>query len=63
MKVKENINCLEELSINLEKSINEIKEIFEKADAKKNELKTKIQKIFTKIRNDLNEREDLLFKK
>ena len=63
MKVKGNIKCLEELSINLEKSINEIKEIFEKAGAKKNELKTKIQKIFTKIRNDLNEREDLLFKK
>jgi hypothetical protein len=61
LKLKENLKCLEELSNNLEKSINELKQIFEKADAKKNELKTGIQKIFTKIRNDLNEREDKLF--
>ena len=62
LKLKDNIKCLEDLSKNFEKSINEIKLLIEKVDEKKNELKNKILKIFTKIRNDLNEREDSLFK-
>ena len=57
-KLKENINHLEELSSKFEKSINELKKIFEKIDKEK--LKLKIQKIFTKIRNSLNEKEDKL---
>ena len=58
--LKENIKCLEEISINLEQKINELKPIFAKIDKSKEELKTNIQKIFTKIRNALNDREDEL---
>ncbi len=59
-KLKENINCLEELSKKLEESINELKKLFIKINEDKEELKLKIQNIFTKIRNTLNNREDLL---
>ena len=38
----------------------EIKEIFQKIEKDKAELKLKIQNIFTKIRNALNEREEEL---
>ena len=37
--------------------MNELKEIFEKIEKEKDDLKLKIQNIFTKIRNILNERE------
>ena len=61
-KLKINIKSLEDLSINLQQSINEIKIIFEKVEKNKEELKMNIQKIFTKLRNTLNDREDeLLF--
>ena len=59
-KLKENIKCLEDISIDLKQKINELKIIFEKIDKNKEELKTNIQNIFTKIRNALNEREDKL---
>ena len=59
-KLKENIKCLEDISINLEKKINELKPIFEEINKSKEELKTNIQKIFTKLRSALNEREDKL---
>ena len=59
-KLKENIKYLEELSNNIFKSINELKEIFEKINKNKEELKINIQKIFTEIRNELNNREDEL---
>ena len=59
-KLKKIIKDLEELSINLEKSIIELKKILEEKKEKKEELKVKIQKIFTKLRNSLNDREDLL---
>ena len=59
-KLKENINCLEELSKKLEESINELKKLFIKINEDKEELKLKIQNIFTKVRNTLNNREDLL---
>ena len=42
--------------------MNELKEICEKVEKDKDELKLKIQNIFTKIRNSLNEREDKLIK-
>ena len=42
---------MQELSNKFEKSINELKKIFEKIDKDKEELKLKIQKIFTNIRN------------
>ena len=38
--------------------INQLKKIQEKVDEEKGELKTKVQNIFTKIRNALNEREE-----
>ena len=57
-KLKENIKYLEELSNNFQQSINELKILYEKININKEELKLNIQKIFTKIRNDLNSRED-----
>jgi len=59
-KLKENIKNLENLSNNINDSINKIKIIYEKINEKKEELKIKIQGIFTKIRNALNDREDEL---
>ena len=44
--------------IYLENSLNELKNFIEKINENKENLKLKIQKIFTKIRNTLNERED-----
>ena len=44
----------------MEKSINEIKIIFEEINKSKEDLKLKVQSIFTKIRNALNEKEDKL---
>ena len=57
-KLKENIKYLEEALNTLEESIKKIKMIYEKMNENKEELKIKIQKIFTKIRNELNNRED-----
>jgi len=59
-KLKENIKYLEDLSINFEKSIDKLKEIFTKFNEKKENLKKNVQKIFTKIRNELDNREDCL---
>ena len=59
-KLKQNLKYLEDLSINLEQSIKEIKEISEKVLESKDQLKLYIQKIFTKLRSALNEREDAL---
>jgi len=59
-KLRENINNLEDLSNKFENSFNELKKVFEKINAEKEELKLKIQKIFTKLRNSLNEKEDEL---
>jgi len=44
----------------LEKSINDLQIMLNKINEKKEELKITIQKIFTKIRNELNNREDEL---
>ena len=59
--LEKNITNLEELSNKLEPSINELKTIFEKINEAKENLKAKVQKIFTKIRNEINDREDKLF--
>ena len=59
-KLNENIKTLENLSFNLKESINELKIIFEKIENNKEELKIKIQNIFTKLRNQINDREDEL---
>ena len=55
-KLKENNKYLEEFKF--EYSINELEILYEKINEKKESLKLKICKIFTKIRNILNERED-----
>ena len=60
--LKNNINNLEKFSQNIDEALNKIKELYEGINKEKEELKLKIQKIFTKIRNAINEREDnLLF--
>ena len=56
--LNENIKSLENLSHSLQESINEIKKLFEVVENNKEILKIKVQKIFTKIRNCLNDRED-----
>ena len=58
--LKENIQTLELLSKNINKSIEHLKIIFEKIQKSKEDLTINVQKIFTKIRNILNEREDEL---
>ena len=59
-KLNENIECLEDLYNLLLQSIDENKKIFEKIIDDKEKLKMNIQKVFTKIRNELNNREDIL---
>ena len=59
-KLKDNINLLKELSNNLEKSIDKLKTMFNTINEKKESLKKEIQKIFTEIRNEINNREDQL---
>ena len=59
-KLKENINNLEKLYKQIEKTINELKILYEEINKNKEELKLKIQTIFIKIRNALNEKENKL---
>jgi len=56
--LNENVIYLEDLSHTLEESINELKKLFETINESKEKLKLKIQKIFTQIRNTINDRED-----
>ena len=63
IKFKENIKEFENLSNSVTKSINQLKNTFEDINEKKEEMKIQIQKIFTKIRNELNIREDQLIAK
>ena len=53
-----NIKTLENLSQIIENSIKELKIIFEEINKNKEELKLEIQKVFTKLRTELNIRED-----
>ena len=59
-KLKENIKILEDLSNSFNNIFKELKEIFEKVEKNKEDLKLTVQKAFTKIRTALNEREDKL---
>ena len=56
--LEKNIKSLEELFLTFKNSINELKVFFEQIEKEKEEIKLKIQTIFTKIRNILNEKED-----
>ena len=57
-KLKDNIKLLENLSNSLNKTITDLKNILDKNERDKEELKSNIQNIFTKLRSALNERED-----
>ena len=57
-KLKENIKYLEDYSDKIDSLINELKMIFNNMNENKEELKTKISKLFTEIRNAINNRED-----
>ena len=59
-KLKNNILVLEKLNDKLKYSINELNTLFNKIDKDKENLKLSMQKIFTKLRNAINEREDEL---
>ena len=59
-QLKENIQKLDNMPNNLINKIDELKNIFEKINENKENLKLKVQKIFSKIRNELNNREDEL---
>ena len=58
--LKKNIDCLDNLSNSLDNSIKELKQMFEKINNNREKIKFKIQKIFTKIRNEINDKEDQL---
>ena len=58
--LKENIKILRELSNKLQESIDDLRKIYAQINKNKEELKLNIQKIFTKIRNEINIREDEL---
>ena len=59
-QLKQNIYLLEDLSKNIEKILSELKVVIEKMNNNKDDLKINIQKLFTKIRTALNEKEDKL---
>ena len=61
-QLKENIKCLEDMSENLENIINKIIQEFDKINENKEALKINIQKIFKKLRNSINNREETLLK-
>ena len=56
--LNENIKILEEISANIKESLDSIKLIYEKMNEKKEDLKLNVQKVFTKIRSEINNRED-----
>ena len=59
-KLEGNIKHLEDLSQKLESSIKDLKTIFDVINENKEKLKKEVQNIFTKIRTELNNREDKL---
>ena len=58
--LKDNIKYLEDISLNIENSMDELQKIINKIDENKEKLKIKISKIFTKLRNAINDRENEL---
>ena len=59
-KLKQNIKLLEDININIEKSIGEIKMMIDNCNKSKEKLIISVQEAFTKLRNNLNKREDEL---
>ena len=62
-KLNENMKYLEDISKNIIPTINELKKLLDKINKNKENIKKQIQKIFTRIRNALNDREDYLLDK
>ena len=60
--LKKNIKILEDSTNTFVESINKLKDLFDIIENNKEDMKLKVQKIFTKLRNSLNEREDELLK-
>ena len=58
--LKNNIDNLENLSNSVEELVNDLKKHFDKINENGENVKLKIQSIFTKIRNAINDREDEL---
>ena len=56
--LKDNIKYLEKFSNSIENSINQLKKLFEDINESQENLKIQIAKIFTKLRNEINDRED-----
>ena len=61
--MRENIKELDYLNNLVTQSIIQLKNIFEKINNKKEEMKIEVLKIFNKIRSELNNREDQLIYK
>ena len=59
-KLNENIKHSEDLQYKFKESLEALKKIFLTIEKDKEDLKLKIQNIFTKIRNAINDREDAL---
>ena len=59
-KLIENIKCLENISNDLQINLDIIKNFGEKLTETKEKLKIDVQNIFTKLRNEINKREDEL---
>ena len=59
-KLNENIKYLEDMENKFNENMKELKEIIQNIEADKENLKIEIQKVFTKIRNSINDREDKL---
>ena len=57
-KLQNNIKLLDNLSLNIKDTIEEIKLINEKVEEDKDKLKSEIQNIFTKVRNLINKKEE-----
>ena len=58
--LEKNVKALDDISNNLKESLIKLKDFSEKIEEQKEELKSKIMKTMTSIRNKLNEREDEL---
>jgi hypothetical protein len=59
-KLKENIKYLEDIENKFNENMKQLKDFFDKIEKDKEDLKIKVQNIFTKIRSSLNEREEKL---
>ena len=58
--LNKNIETLEKISLTINQSITELTKVFQKINLNKENLKIEIQKIFTQLRNEINQREDEL---